>query len=320
MKKKLLLLSTILFFAQIFSQKDKMPTSKEILKELSEEVCQCVDSINYVSKEKIKINEEISECIDKQVITYQLSKKLSSISQDARSPNKNVNIELNTNKQSEDYKKSYHEIERYVFDNCPKLKKMLTATDIQTNEYRPTNPRAIEAYNSGLSDFDNKEWENALKNFKTATKEDPKFAFAWDNLGLSYRKLGKYEDAIAAYKKSLSLDPAGRMPLQNLPAAYTYNQQYQKAVDAYLDFDKYYPGDPEVSYGIGRIYYEHLKEYEKSLDYMCKAFNIYTEQKSAYRTDAETIIVYIYKIMKEKGEQEKFNEILKKNNIRPIKD
>jgi hypothetical protein len=39
------------------------------------------------------------------------------------------------------------------------------------------------------------------------------------------------------------------------------------------------------------------------------------EQKSPYRTDAEKIIQMIYADMKKNGNEAKFNEILKANNL-----
>jgi hypothetical protein len=49
---------------------------------------------------------------------------------------------------------------------------------------------------------------------------------------------------------------------------------------------------------------------------MCKAYNLYIEQKSPYRTDAEKIINIIYSEMKKQGKENRFVEILKENNIR----
>ena len=73
--------------------------------------------------------------------------------------------------------------------------------------------------------------------------------------------------------------------------------------------------NPEIYYEIGQIYYQHRKDYEKSLDYMCKAFNLYIEINSPYRSDAENIIKYNFNELKKMGKEDKFYEILKANNI-----
>jgi hypothetical protein len=49
---------------------------------------------------------------------------------------------------------------------------------------------------------------------------------------------------------------------------------------------------------------------------MCKAYNIYVAQKSPYRSDAEQVINLIFKEMKKENKEDKFNKILKDNNIR----
>ncbi len=59
----------------------------------------------------------------------------------------------------------------------------------------------------------------------------------------------------------------------------------------------------------------NLQDFEKGLDNMCKAYVIYTQQKSPYRTDAEKVIAYIYSEMKKQNKTDKFNEVLKANNI-----
>jgi len=128
-------------------------------------------------------------------------------------------------------------------------------------------------------------------------------------------KLGEYDKAIGAYNKSLEVDPTGLLPLQNIAIVYQYKKEYKKAIKAYeklAEIDKY---NPEVYYGIGQIYSVYLKEYEKGLDNMCKAYNLYVEQKSPYRSDAEEIISMIHTEMKKEGKEEKFNEILKLNKI-----
>lgn len=308
-------------FSGIFlhAQKTKaLPTKKELFQNVSKDACKCTDSIKIVHKEKFEINEEISQCIDKQVLIYQLGAKMAMVAENPTEA-KNVNIEVNSNKESEDYKKYFYEIQNYLLDHCESVKSAISTVEREAEAYVPKNKAAITAYNDGLAENRKENWENARKKFEKAVKEDPGFAYAWDNLGLTYRRLKLYDKSIEAYQKSLAINPSGKMPLQNLPIAYSYSKEFQKAIAAFENFEKYYPGDPEVYYGIGQIYYQHLQEYEKSLGYMCKAFNAYTTLKSPYRADAETIIVYIYRKMKEQNKLDKFNEILIENKIEPIK-
>lgn len=227
---------------------------------------------------------------------------------------KQVNLNFNTDKDSKQYTESYNEIERYMMKNCPSLKKMMKVAESNVEKISK-NDEALDFYDKAIAASKKEDWIEAIKNYENAVKKDPSFVYAWDNLGICYRRIGEYDKAISAYKKSLKIDPKGKMPLQNIPVAYIHKKEYQKAIDAYLELDKVYPGDPEVYYGIGHTYFSSLKNDEKALDYICKAYRIYNNQKSPYRTDAESVMSSIHKNMKEKGKIETFNNILKKNNI-----
>ena len=158
-------------------------------------------------------------------------------------------------------------------------------------------------------------FEKAVQYFEKAVNEDPEFAFAWDNLGLNYRRLNKFDKAIVSYRKSLEIDPNGLMPLQNIAIVYQYKKEYLNAINAYEKLAQIDKNNPEIFYGIGNVYATNLNDYEKGLENMCKAYNMYIEQKSPYRTDAEKIINVIYTEMKKQGKEDKFNQILKANNI-----
>lgn len=174
-----------------------------------------------------------------------------------------------------------------------RLKTIINTAETKDNKFSD-NEDAVEYYTKAVNSSKKEDWNGAIKNYKLALEKDPKFVYAWDNLGICYRRIGDYDKAIDAYKKSVAIDPTGKMPLQNIAIAYIYKKEYQKAIDAYLDLDKIHPNDAEVYYGIGQIYALHLENNEKGLDYISKAYKIYTQQKSPYRTDAEKILGIIY--------------------------
>jgi len=229
--------------------------------------------------------------------------------------NKNVNIDISTNQNSSEFKKYYYELERELKNNCKSLNDKINSNENKSHKSVSDNSKALDYYNLGVKENETKNYKKALEYFQKAVKEDHEFPFAWDNIGYTNRALGNYDDALKAYQTSLEIDPTGKMPLQNIPVVYIYKKDYKKAVNAYLELKKIYLDDPEVDYGIGVIYYQNLKNNEKALDYMCKAYNKYTEMKSPYRTDAESIIRNIYQMMDKDGKKEEFLKILKNNNI-----
>ena len=239
-----------------------------------------------------------------------LGKKLAAVDK-----TKDSNININFDEKSQDYLDSKRELEDYLMANCESMKFVLATNDRENENSYSQNPKARDYYTKGVNQSNNKNYAKALEYFLLAVKEDSNFPFAWDNLGYCYRQLGEYDKAIEAYKKSIELDPNHAFPIQNLAVAYTYKKEYQKAIDTFELLKKLDSENPEIYYGIGQIYFQYLKEYEKSLDYMCKAFNLYIKNNSPYRADAENIIRYNFTEMKKLGKEDKFYEILKANNI-----
>ena len=113
--------------------------------------------------------------------------------------------------------------------------------------------------------------------------------------------------------RQVKIDPEGRTPLINLGIAYSLNNQIDEAIKVYeLLVDKD-PNDPEGYYGLGQLV-SH-QDISKSLEYFCKAYNLYVEQKSIHRNEVGAIIYEIYIHMKEIDKLDEFNEILKKHKI-----
>lgn len=294
-----------------------------LLQTSSEKSCTCVDSIHVYNKTREKVAEEVNKCIENETVSYQTMAKLfgltSTLDEKAlqEGTKKEINIEINANSNSNEFKKYYYEIERYMMNHCASLKTKIAANDL-TNRYSMSNDReALQYYSKGQDEFKLEHFEKAIELFEKAVKIDPNFAFAWDNIGICYRKLNNYDKAISAYKESLEIDPVGMTPLQNIAIAYMFKHEYDKAIDAYQQIAAIDPSNPEVYYGIGNVYANALQDYEKGLDYMCKAYSLYVELKSPYRADAEKIINRIYGEMKKARKEEAFNKILKVHNIAP---
>lgn len=323
MKKTLLLfISTFFLFQFSFAQKNKndnLQSEDSLLSfsisDFGQEACKCVDSVTLSDKGNKDINKEIKKCIDKEVVVYQMTDKMNAA---LKSGNlKDINISLQIDEKSDEYKKYYYDLERWLRDSCTSVNTALKADDKSSDRSFSKNPEATYQYNQGIKLFNKEDYKKAIPFFRQAVQVDPNFAFAWDNLGVCFRKTDQLDSAIYAYKKSLEIDPKGHMPLQNIGVAYEFKKEYDKALEAYKNLALYYPDDPETFYGMGRIYTFYKNDLESGLDNMCMAYTIYTRQSSPYRSDAEKQITYIYAEMKKQGKESKFKEILKKNNINP---
>ena len=285
MKKIVLLIIVLSIYSTANSQEVKKVGSQTLLKELSEKGCQCVDSISTYNRPKNEIAMEISECIDKQIGAYQLGSKLLQIDvlkekATEKDGKKQIDISFNTNENSQEYKKYYFEMERYMMENCASVKEKVAATEKQSAKSFSDNKKAIDYYNKGMDQSKKENFEKAIDYFEKAIKEDSEFAFAWDNLGVNYRRLNNYDKAIECYNKSLEIDPKGVMPLQNIAIVYQYKKEYNKAIEAYSKLAELDKNTPEIYYGIGNVYATNLQDYEKGLENMCKAYNMYVYLKS----------------------------------------
>lgn len=318
MKKLLTAILTFCFCFYGVGQVKETKKTEKLLKELSDNGCKCIDTIKTTNKTKEEISKDINRCINAQAGAYQLGSKMMEInlSNLVRKDSKvTVNIAINSNEESKEYKNYYYEIERYLMVNCKSIKRKIAASDIENYFSMSKNPEAKKLYFKGIDQYKKQNYQKAISYFEKALKIDSLFAFAWDNMGICLRKLDKYDDAIYAYNKSLELDPLGLMPLQNIAVAYKYKKEYQKALAAYETLAELDSKNPEVYYGIGLLYAYSLNDLEKGLDNICKAYTYYIAQKSPYRTDAEKLINMIYADMKKQGKETAFDEILKNNNI-----
>lgn len=281
----------------------------ELLRSPADDACECIGEIDINEEPKTQ-NEQVKECIEDAIMSDQLFSKLSGAMEKAKDTTrteKDINITINASE-------GYEKIERELIDNCKALNILLNnAKPSSTNSYSD-NEKAMEYYNQGYKVYNTGDFEKAIELYGKAVKEDKDFAFAWDMLGVSYRRLNNYKEAIKAYKKSLKIDPFGKMPLQNLPIAYRLEEDYSKAVKAYQELIKKYPDDPEGYFGLSQCGLL-LEDYELAADNIFPAYKLYSEVKSPYKQDAEAVLSAVYKGMKENGNLDKFREYAAKYKI-----
>lgn len=281
-----------------------------LLSSSGNQACDCITKIKFAKKSRAEVNNEMAKCIDKEVGPLQMIEQMMKID-----TGKNNTIFINQDKNSSGYKQTYYKLERWILDSCAGMRVIAASENKQTKNSMSNNKKALEFYEAGVLADRVGDNIKAIYYYRSAVEHDKNFAFAWDNLGVNYRKAGRYEDAVKAYKTSLQIDPKGVTGLHNIPVVYEYQQKYDEALQAYLALQAQYPNDPEGYYGAGRMYLVK-KNNEEGLRNMCKAYLLYIESKSPYRTDAESTIGAIYQEMKKAGEEAKFDAILKENNIK----
>lgn len=296
---------------------------KEI-KKLSEKACKCTDEISS-GLIKDEIIEKINFCITQAIINEQMDESLKGL-KDIQKLLKETKWEAKIKESDTIYvadegsnnvilaDKNFKEIQDYMMQNCKRMITLVNSNDLASDKSYSSNVEAMKFYNDGNKYAEKGKNEKAIECYVKAVKADPEFAFAWDNLGLCYRKVNNYEEAIKCYKKSLEVDPYGILPIQNLAVVYEYTKDYKAAAETYIKLIESDYNNPEGYYGAGRTYYT-AGEYEKGVDNMFKAYVIYSETKSPYVNDAAKNLSFFYKDLKDKGKENIFKEMAKKNNV-----
>jgi len=282
----------ILFFLLVFTSYGQNNSTADI-KNVSDDACNCISKI---SSDHTAKNNAIEDCISQSLDNTQKTEKKN---------NSNSN-----NSESESFKK----IQTYIVENCTALKSLMFAEYQEFEHSTSSNVLAQLAYDDGMDYMEESDFESAILKFKKATEIDPDFAYAWDNLGVSYRITNQHDKAIDAYKKSLKINPTGRLPLMNIAVAYNLNKDHQKAIKYYKKFITNYKDDPEGYYGLGLILYVNNKQ-EEGLDNLIHAYTIYTAQNSPYGSDAAKKIGFMYNDLKKQNKQDVFNKVALKYNL-----
>ena len=303
--KNILIVALILLSNATFSQE------KEISRKILDSSCECISKIS-VSLDDLEKNTEIKSCINTASIQGQIKGISSQLGIEADGK---VNLDsVAKNDIIIETDKDYEIIREKLLNDCPAVRALLNANESLFENSVSDKKSALKFYTNG-QDFDKKEqYDKAIAEYKKAVKKDPKFAFAWDNMGLCYRKTGNFQAAIDCYKKSLALDPKGTVPLMNMGVAYGFLKDYVNAAAAYKQYIEYYPGDPEGYYGAGRMLF-FAGDAENGLDNLFQAYLLYKQMDSPYVHDAENNISVIYKDMKDKNQLDIFKKVAKKYNI-----
>ncbi len=89
-------------------------------------------------------------------------------------------------------------------------------------------------------------YAEALKHFKEAVKAREDFAFAYSNMGLTLKELGRLDDAVIAHKKAIEIMPSATFYF-NLGKAYIAKKEKDEAIKAFSKVVEMAPGSNEAA-------------------------------------------------------------------------
>ncbi len=79
-----------------------------------------------------------------------------------------------------------------------------------------------------------KEYEKAIRAFRSATESNPQMHQAYSSLGYALRRTGQFEESLAAYDRALQLQPDYSEAIEYRAEAYLGLNRLDEAKDAYM--------------------------------------------------------------------------------------
>lgn len=129
-----------------------------------------------------------------------------------------------------------HPVNPEIKPDCLKLARDLVKRGFydvalaQLEEAKKENLKNVEIYYlMGICKRENKEYNEAAKDFHEATCLDPDYAPAYDGLGLTRDLMGERENAWTNYKKAISLNPARADFYNNLGFSEILGERFKDA-------------------------------------------------------------------------------------------
>ena len=102
---------------------------------------------------------------------------------------------------------------------------------VNVNEFAERYPKkAVSYFEKGTSAFEQKRYEEAIKDLRQAVELAPTFYQAHNELGLAYRESGRNDDAEKEFITAHELNSTGFAPLLNLTTLYLDENEPDRAV------------------------------------------------------------------------------------------
>ncbi|MBT3711779.1 MAG: hypothetical protein HOG15_00325, partial [Anaerolineae bacterium] len=145
---------------------------------------------------------------------------------------------------------------------------------------------AIEWYNYGISQLQQKDLEGAVVSNSMAIELDSTYYKAYINRGVAYTRLHEFENAIGDFDSALEF---GDIPLaySGRGAAYMGLEEYQQAISNFEKSQALLPNNPEVYCQLSYAYF-NAERYQDSLE----AADIYNDFGFGIFTACDTRLLY----------------------------
>jgi len=285
--------------------------------------CKCIEKISFAKAFQVRID-AMNECMKSALIDHKVAMSTTNLTSKIDSLLvKATKVENNTIIISDDKlimdltvtEDDMSDMRSVLLESCPAMETLMMDKEADCIYNYSDDQQALEYYGQGQRYDAQGKLEKVAKAYRKAVETDFRFAYAWDNLGLAYRKLEQYDKAIEAYEKSLEVNALNPTPLMNMAVAYKMKGDLDKSLELYAKFIETYPDDPEGYYGMAWTGFQ-AERFEVAADKGIQAYLMYAESESPYVEDAVKILRAVYAAMKENGNEQKFIELADKHGLK----
>jgi len=128
-------------------------------------------------------------------------------------------------------------------------------------------------YNLAVMLFEDKKYEEALKNYDAALQINPYNHASWNNKGVILRILGRYDEAIKHYDEAIKIDPTKARTYHNKGLALSFFGNYKESIEY---FDKAIQLDSNYAdaYANKAVSLDRLGKFEDALGNTTKALEL----------------------------------------------
>ncbi|HKG23480.1 MAG TPA: tetratricopeptide repeat protein, partial [Blastocatellia bacterium] len=147
---------------------------------------------------------------------------------------------------------------------------------------------AAAASELALAAYDEKRYEDALRELDRALNINPENPSAWNNRGVTLGKLNRYEGALESYDCALNINPENPSVWYNRGIALRKLNRYEEALESYDRALNINPENPSAWNNRGFVL-DDLNRYEEALESYDRALSIDPEDHSAWYNRGVTL-------------------------------
>ncbi len=144
-----------------------------------------------------------------------------------------------------------------------------------------TKMQAKKAFNNGVANYQTKNFEEGIEDFKTVVKINPQHSKAYYNLGFGNYNLNKFSKALTYFEKAIELNPNDTISLLYCGLSNFFLENYYKSIE-------YYDKAIEINPSYGMAYYNRgtvegqLGNYKGALSDLNEAIKFLPKKFDAY--------------------------------------